>query len=131
LDPPRYHGWCFVPNISFGFPVISRIRDAARKPLDVHLMIVEPDATWRNLKMQAPQILTVHVEACNHLDRTLSAIYDSGMKPAVALNPHTPVSVVENVLSKLYMVLLMTVNPGSENKNSLITPSIKSGLLRK
>jgi ribulose-phosphate 3-epimerase len=102
----------FVPNISFGFPVISRIRDAARKPLDVHLMIVEPDRYLEEFKNAGAQILTVHVEACNHLDRTLSAIYDSGMKPAVALNPHTPVSVVENVLSKLYMVLLMTVNPG-------------------
>jgi ribulose-phosphate 3-epimerase len=102
----------FVPNISFGFPVISKIRDAARKPLDVHLMIVDPDRYLEEFKNAGAHILTVHVEACNHLDRTLSAIMDAGMKPAVALNPHTPVSVVENVLSKLYMVLIMTVNPG-------------------
>ena len=102
----------FVPNISFGFPVISRIRDAARKPLDVHLMIVDPDRYLEEFKNAGAHILTVHVEVCNHLDRTLSAIFDAGMKPAVALNPHTPVSDIENVLSKLYMVLIMTVNPG-------------------
>ncbi len=102
----------FVPNISFGFPVISRIRNAARKPLDVHLMIIEPDRYLEDFKNAGAHILTVHIETCNHLDRTISAIADLGMKPAVALNPHSSVSVVENVLSKLYMVLIMTVNPG-------------------
>jgi ribulose-phosphate 3-epimerase len=102
----------FVPNISFGFPVIRRISEAAEKPLDVHLMIIDPDRYLEDFKNAGAYILTVHAEACNHLDRTISAIKDLGMQPAVALNPHTPVSIVENILSKLSMVLVMTVNPG-------------------
>jgi ribulose-phosphate 3-epimerase len=102
----------FVPNISFGFPIIRRISEAATKPLDVHLMIIDPDRYLEEFKNAGAYILTVHAEACDHLDRTISAIRDLGMQPAVALNPHTPVSIVENVLSKLSMVLIMTVNPG-------------------
>lgn len=102
----------FVPNISFGFPVIHKISKVAEKPLDVHLMIVNPDRYLEAFKEAGANILSVHSEACNHLDRTITAIRDLGMQPAVALNPHTPVSAVENILCKLKMVLIMTVNPG-------------------
>jgi ribulose-phosphate 3-epimerase len=102
----------FVPNISFGFPIIRRINEAAKKPLDVHLMIIDPDRYLEEFKNAGAHILSVHAEVCDHLDRTISAIRDLGMQPALALNPHTPVSIVENVLSKLSMVLIMTVNPG-------------------
>ncbi len=102
----------FVPNISFGFPIIQKISEAANKPLDVHLMIIDPDRYLEEFKKAGANILSVHVEVCNHLDRTVTAIKDLGMQPAVALNPHTPISSIENVLAKLSMVLIMTVNPG-------------------
>ena len=102
----------FVPNISFGFPVIHHINKYAKKPLDVHLMIVDPDRYIDDFKKVGAHYLTVHYEACNHLHRTIQAIKDKGMKAGVSLNPHTPVSLLENIISELDLVLLMSVNPG-------------------
>lgn len=102
----------FVPNISFGFPVINAINKLAIKPLDVHLMIVDPDRYLDEFKKVGAHYLTVHYEACNHLHRTVQAIKEKGMKAGVSLNPHTPVSLLENIISDLDLVLLMSVNPG-------------------
>ncbi len=102
----------FVPNISFGFPVIDAVKRHAKKPLDVHLMIQNPDQYILEFKKVGADILTVHYEACPHLHRTIQAIKEAGMKAGVALNPHTPVSVLENVISDLDLVLIMSVNPG-------------------
>jgi ribulose-phosphate 3-epimerase len=102
----------FVPNISFGFPVIERVHKTAKKPLDVHLMIVDPDRYLPNFKKAGAEILTVHYEACLHLQRTVTEIRSLGMKAGVALNPHTPVLLLKNILPYIDMVLIMTVNPG-------------------
>lgn len=102
----------FVPNISFGFPVMKAIHKHANKPLDVHLMIDNPDQYIQEFKDAGAEILTVHYEACNHLHRTIQAIKDAGMKAGVALNPHTPVEVLENVIEDLDLALIMSVNPG-------------------
>lgn len=102
----------FVPNISFGFPVISAIKKHATKPLDVHLMIVDPDRYLEQFKNAGADILTVHLEACTHLHRTVSAIKQLGMKAGVALNPHTNVSLLEDILKDIDLVCLMSVNPG-------------------
>jgi len=102
----------FVPNITFGFPVIKQIKKLAKKPLDVHLMIIEPDKYLADFKDAGADILTVHYEACRHLHRTIQAIKSLGMKAGVSLNPHTPVSVLEDILPELDMVLIMSVNPG-------------------
>ena len=102
----------FVPNLTFGFPVIEQIKSVAEKPLDVHLMIVDPDRYLEKFRDSGADILTVHYETCMHLNRTINAIKDLGMKAAVSINPHTPVSVLEEILPEVYMVLLMTVNPG-------------------
>ena len=102
----------FVPNISFGFPVIKAVQQYAKKPLDVHLMIVEPDKYIKDFKACGAEVLTVHAEACTHLHRTIQAIKAEGMKAGVALNPHTPVSVLENILEEVDLVLVMSVNPG-------------------
>jgi ribulose-phosphate 3-epimerase len=102
----------FVPNISFGFPVLEVIRKHTDKVLDVHLMIENPDNYLVNFKNSGADILTVHVEACRHLNRTISAIKELGMKAGVALNPHTPVSTLEEVIQDLDLVLIMSVNPG-------------------
>jgi len=102
----------FVPNISFGFPVVDAIARHAKKPLDVHLMIIDPDRYLEQCKKAGAAIITVHYEACNHLHRTIQAIKDLGCKAGVALNPHTPVSVLENVIQDVDMVLIMSVNPG-------------------
>ncbi len=102
----------FVPNISFGMPVIDAIARHAKKPLDVHLMIVDPDRYIQTFADLGADVLTVHVEACTHLHRTLQAIRAAGMKAGVALNPHTPVSVLSEVLPELDLVCLMSVNPG-------------------
>lgn len=102
----------FVPNISFGMPVLESIRKHAKKPLDVHLMIVDPDRYIRTFKELGAEILTVHYEACTHLHRTLQAIKNEGMKAGVALNPHTPVSLLEDVIADIDLVCLMSVNPG-------------------
>lgn len=102
----------FVPNISFGFPVVSAIKKHATKPLDVHLMIVEPDRYLEQFKNAGADVLTVHLEACTHLHRTVSAIKQLGMKAGVALNPHTNVSLLEDILKDIDLVCLMSVNPG-------------------
>jgi ribulose-phosphate 3-epimerase len=102
----------FVPNISFGMPVISAIKKHAKKTLDVHLMIVNPDQFISTFKKIGADILTVHYEACTHLHRTLQAIKAEGMKAGVALNPHTPVAVLEDVIKDIDMVCIMSVNPG-------------------
>lgn len=102
----------FVPNISFGFPVIKAIKEHATKPLDVHLMIQNPDQYIEDFKKAGADILTVHFEACTHLHRTIQAIKAAGMKAGVALNPHTPVDHLEHVVEMLDLVLIMSVNPG-------------------
>jgi ribulose-phosphate 3-epimerase len=102
----------FVPNISFGFPVVKAIKKHATKPLDVHLMIVDPDRYLIDFKQAGADILTVHIEACTHLHRTISAIKDLGMKAGVALNPHTSVGLLKDIIADLDLVCLMSVNPG-------------------
>jgi ribulose-phosphate 3-epimerase len=102
----------FVPNISFGFPVIEAIKKHAKKPLDVHLMIQNPDQYIHQFQKAGAAILTVHYEACTHLHRTIQAIKEAGMKAGVALNPHTPVALLEDVIHDLDLVLIMSVNPG-------------------
>ncbi len=102
----------FVPNISIGLPVVKAIRPLTTKPLDVHLMIVEPDRYIQAFRDAGADIITVHAEACTHLDRTIQAIRQSGAKAGVALNPHTPEQVLDYVLPMLDLVLIMTVNPG-------------------
>jgi ribulose-phosphate 3-epimerase len=102
----------FVPNLTFGFPVIRQIRSVATKPLDVHLMIVHPDRYIREYRDAGADWLTVHYETCPHLHRTIQEIRELGMKPAVCVNPHTDVSLLEPILGDLNMVLVMTVNPG-------------------
>lgn len=102
----------FVPNISFGIPSLKAVAKHAKKPLDVHLMIVNPDKYIKTFKDAGADYLTVHYEACPHLHRTIQAIKAEGMKAGVALNPHTPVSVLEEVIQELDLVLIMSVNPG-------------------
>jgi ribulose-phosphate 3-epimerase len=102
----------FVPNISFGQPVIKHIKKIAQKPLDVHLMIVEPDKFFEDYKNCGADIITVHYEACTHLHRSLSKIRQLGMKAGVVLNPHTPICVLEDIIDMCDLVLLMSVNPG-------------------
>jgi len=102
----------FVPNISFGFPVMQAIAKYATKPLDVHLMIVDPDRYLKNCKDSGASMITVHYEACTHLHRTLAAIKELGCKAGVALNPHTPVSLLADVIQDIDLVLVMSVNPG-------------------
>jgi len=102
----------FVPNISFGMPVLQAISRYAKKTIDVHLMIVEPDRYIKTFKDLGADILTVHYEACTHLHRTLQAIKTEGMQAGVALNPHTPVSLLEDIIQDIDLVCLMSVNPG-------------------
>ena len=102
----------FVPNISFGFPVIEYVRKTAEKPLDVHLMIIDPDRYLSRFHDAGAAILTVQYEACIHLHRTVTEIRRLGMRAGVALNPHTPVLLLKNILPYIDMVLIMTVNPG-------------------
>jgi ribulose-phosphate 3-epimerase len=102
----------FVPNISFGFSVLNALKDVSTKPLDVHLMIVEPQKFIQEVAAVGAYMMNVHYEACVHLHRTVSAIKNAGMKAAVTLNPHSPVSLLEDILPELDMVLLMSVNPG-------------------
>ncbi len=102
----------FVPNISFGFPVIESIKLLARKPLDVHLMVCNPEKFIKEVKAFGAETMCVHFEACTHLHRTIQQIKENGMKAAVALNPHTPISLLEEIITDLDMVLLMSVNPG-------------------
>lgn len=102
----------FVPNISFGFPVIQAIGRRSRKPLDVHLMIVDPDRYITRVRDCGAGIMNVHYEACTHLDRTVNAIRDAGMQPAVTINPATPVEILRDIAAAVDMILLMSVNPG-------------------
>ena len=102
----------FVPNISFGMPVIKAIKKHAKKPLDVHLMIVEPDRYIDQFKDVGADLLTVHLEACNHLHRTIQTIKEKGMKAGVALNPHTSIDMLGDIIQYTDLVCLMSVNPG-------------------
>ena len=102
----------FVPNISYGLPVVAQIKKAAQKPLDVHLMIVQPERYVEAFQKAGADILTVHYEACTHLHRTIQQIKAQGMKAGVSLNPHTPVMLLEDVIRDIDVVLLMSVNPG-------------------
>ncbi len=102
----------FVPNISFGIPVVEHVKKIATKPLDVHLMIIDPDNYIADFAKAGASWLTVHYETCPHLHRTVNYIKEQGVKASVCLNPHTPVSVLENIISEIDMVLLMSVNPG-------------------
>lgn len=102
----------FVPNISYGMPVVKTMTDNCDKVMDVHLMIVQPERYIQTFKDCGADILTVHYEACTHLHRTIQEIHNAGMKAGVALNPHTPVSVLEDIVQDLDEVLLMSVNPG-------------------
>ncbi|MDG1955350.1 MAG: ribulose-phosphate 3-epimerase [Polaribacter sp.] len=102
----------FVPNISFGMPVLKAISKHAKKTIDLHLMIVDPDRYITTFADLGADILTVHYEACKHLHRTIQAIKAAGMKAGVALNPHTPIAVLEDVIADLDLVCIMSVNPG-------------------
>ncbi|MBE6291873.1 MAG: ribulose-phosphate 3-epimerase [Bacteroidales bacterium] len=102
----------FVPNISFGFPVLEHVARLCTKPLDVHLMIVNPEKFVREVKALGAMMMNVHYEACTHLNRVIYEIHEHGMKAGVTLNPSTPVGVLEDVIGDVDMVLLMTVNPG-------------------
>ncbi len=102
----------FVPNISFGFPVLNELKGVCKKPMDVHLMIVQPEKFITQIAETGAYMMNVHYEACTHLHRTIHAIKDTGMKAGVTLNPHTPVCLLEDIIQDLDMVLLMSVNPG-------------------
>ena len=102
----------FVPNISFGFPVIKYVQQLCKKPLDVHLMIVEPHKFINEVRDCGAEIMNVHFEACNHLDRVVQQIHDAGMKAGVTINPATPVCLLRDIVAQLDLVLLMSVNPG-------------------
>lgn len=120
----------FVPNISFGFPVIKAVHAICRKPLDVHLMIVQPERYIAQTKAVGATIMNVHYEACTHLDRTIHAIHDAGMKAGVTLNPSTPVCMLEDVVDQLDLVLLMSVNPGFGGQKFISNTIKKVGQLR-
>ena len=115
----------FVPNISIGFPVIKAVSRYTTKPLDVHLMIVDPDRYIDRCRDCGSHLVTVHYEACRHLHRTVMAIKDAGMKAGVSLNPHTPVGMLEEILPYLDLVLIMSVNPGYGGQ-AFIETSVKN-----
>lgn len=126
----------FVPNISFGFPVINLLEKVTRKPLDVHLMIVQPEKFIDEIAAMGATFMNVHYEACIHLHRVVQEIRKKGMKPVVTLNPHTPVSMLEDILPDLDMVLLMSVNPGFGGQQFIEntvkkTSQLKEMILRK
>lgn len=102
----------FVPNLSFGFPVIESVAKTTQKPMDAHLMVIEPDKYIDRLRDLGVSRITVHYEACPHLHRTVQAIKKAGMKAGVSLNPHTPVALLEEIINELDLVLIMSVNPG-------------------
>ncbi len=120
----------FVPNISFGFPVMQAVAKHAQKPLDVHLMIVDPDRYLTICKDSGADIITVHYEACKHLHRTLSAIKELGCKAGVALNPHTSVQLLKDVIQDIDLVCLMGVNPGFGGQKFIEQTYIKIKELR-
>jgi ribulose-phosphate 3-epimerase len=121
----------FVPNISFGFPVIEYVKKVSVKPLDVHLMIIDPDRYLIRFRDAGANILTVQYEACNHLHRTVTEIRNLGMKSGIALNPHTPVSHLKNILPYVDMILIMTVNPGFGGQSFIMESYNKISELRK
>lgn len=102
----------FVPNISFGFPILKGLKKICRKPMDVHLMIVEPHKFIREVAETGAYLMNVHYEACTHLHRTIAGIHEAGMKAGVTLNPHSPVSLLEDIVQDVDVVMLMSVNPG-------------------
>ncbi len=118
----------FVPNISFGFPVLKSIQNLVTKPLDVHLMIVEPERWVRQVRDTGAEIMNVHFEACLHLHRTVQEIHDAGMKAGVTLNPATPVEMLTDIIGDVDMVLLMSVNPGFGGQKFI--PQILNKLMR-
>lgn len=120
----------FVPNISFGQPVIKHIRSLAKKPLDVHLMIMNPDRYFEDFKSCGADILSVHYEACTHLHRSLDRIKQLGMKSGVVLNPHTPVCLLEDIIFMCDMVVLMSVNPGFGGQSFIETTYDKVSRLK-
>jgi ribulose-phosphate 3-epimerase len=120
----------FVPNISFGFPVLEHVKKIAAKPLDVHLMIVDPDRYLSRFREAGAENLTVQAEACTHLHRTVTEIRRLGMKAGVAVNPHTPVSNLKNILPSIDMVLIMTVNPGFGGQSFIMESYNKIAELR-
>ncbi|HOK39139.1 MAG TPA: ribulose-phosphate 3-epimerase [Bacteroidales bacterium] len=120
----------FVPNISFGFPVVKYIKKYAQKPLDVHLMIVQPERYISQWKDAGAEILTVHYEACTHLHRTIQQIKDLGMKAGVSLNPHTSVSLLKDILYDVDLVLIMSVNPGFGGQSFIKQSILKINQLR-
>jgi ribulose-phosphate 3-epimerase len=121
----------YVPNISFGFPVIEMVKRITQKPLDVHLMIMDPDKYLTHFRDAGADILTVHYEACIHLQRTVTEIRTLGMRAGVALNPHTPVALLKNILPYTDMVLIMTVNPGYGGQSFIMDSYNKIVELRK
>lgn len=121
----------FVPNISFGFPVIDAVAKVCKKPLDVHLMIVQPERYVERVAKTGAMMMNVHYEACTHLHRTIQEIHAAGMKAGVTLNPSTPVSVLEDIIGDVDMVLLMSVNPGFGGQMFIPNTTVKLKRLRK
>lgn len=120
----------FVPNISIGFPVIKYVAEFAEKPLDVHLMIVNPEKFISQVKTLGAHTMNVHLEACTHLHRVVQEIREAGMQPAVTINPATPVSLLKDIIRDLYMVLIMCVNPGFGGQKFIEHSVEKVGELR-
>ena len=121
----------FVPNISFGFPVIKAVAKVCKKPLDVHFMIVQPERYIKQTAATGAMMMNVHYEACTHLHRTIQQIHDEGMKAGVTLNPATPVSVLEDIICDVDLVLLMSVNPGFGGQKFIENTISKTKRLRK
>jgi len=121
----------FVPNISFGLPLLKQITEIARKPLDVHLMIVNPDPFIIPFREAGASNITVHIETCNHLDRTIHLIKEQGIMASVCLNPHTPVGLLDEIIDDVDMVLLMSVNPGFGGQTFIGKTYSKIAKLRK
>ena len=121
----------FVPNISFGFPVMDAVSKICEKPLDVHLMIVEPDKWISQVRDSGAWLMNVHYEACTHLNSTVARIHQAGMKAGVTLNPSTPVSLLEDIIQDVDLVLLMSVNPGFGGQPFIRNTIKKTGDLRR
>lgn len=120
----------FVPNISFGFPVLEAVASMCTKPLDVHYMIVKPERYISQTARLGAMMMNVHLEACDHLHRTIQEIHDAGMKAGVTLNPSTPVSLLEDIIGDVDMVLLMSVNPGFGGQKFIVNTLKKARQLR-
>jgi len=116
----------FVPNISFGMPVVAAIQKHAQKPLDVHLMIIDPDRYIETFQKLGAEVLTVHYEACNHIHRSIQKIKSHGMKAGVALNPHTPINHLRDIIQDVDLVCLMSVNPGFGGQSFIENTFIKT-----